>query len=99
RGVAESPRPGQRPRPRDAARDVLRPEPPVERERAGEALGRGVGALREPAAPGLRHGSSAAMSAMMRAVTSRRVSRAPAPFGEKPRGGPKRTATGVAPAA
>ena len=36
------------------------------------------------------------MSAMMRSVTSRRAARAEPPLGEKRRGAPKRTASGVA---
>ena len=66
---------GQRARPRDAAGDVVGPQPLIERERAGEALGGGIGGLAEAPAPGLAHGSSAAMSSMIRCVMLERTRR------------------------
>ena len=93
--VGQHARPRQRARPRDAAGDVLRPEPTIEGEGGREPLGGGVGPLREPAAPGLTHGSRAAMSAMMCSVTSRRAARAEPPLDENRRGRPKRTVIGV----
>ncbi len=52
RGVDES-RTLERLCPRDAAANVVEPEPPVEGQRGGEGLGRGVGPRREAAPPGL----------------------------------------------
>src|SRR3989454_12771980 len=100
-GGRAEPRPAERLRPRDAARDVPGPEAPVEGERAGEALRGRIGRLREAARPRLSdvlasrpgfHVSSVAMSSMIRWVTLCRAVRRPcAPSGRKRRGGPKRT--------
>src|SRR6185503_3060036 len=87
RGPRECVRPG------DAARDVVGPEPLVEGERAREALGGGIGGLREASAPGLAHVSRAAMSSMTRCVMLERTLR-PQPSAVKRRGEPKRTARG-----
>jgi hypothetical protein len=90
---ADEPCARERPRPGDAAHDVVRPEPLVEGERAGEAFGGGIGGLGEPPAPRLAHGNSAAMSSMMRWVMRERAVRS-CPSASKRRGGPKRTASG-----
>src|SRR6185369_4010428 len=97
-GVGEQSGPGEGPGPGDAAGDVVGPEPAIEGEGAREARRGGIGSGAEPGPRqrlvGGAHGSSAAMSSMIRWVTRPRASRPGLASWATCRGRPKRTASG-----
>ncbi len=70
----DQPRALQRPRPRRAPADIVRPEPPVEGKRGGESLGGGIGARAEAATPGLPGARIAAGVGHEAPASPRRVS-------------------------